>query len=125
MLFLENLCNQFPGLCALLILEETPSTLPLNCLTDGLTQFTRQYCVMVALGYCLILLLSSADGPALPGRPIRLSVSYQAFIDTPLLEVHLPGDPGLDLSGPTDAQSLREDNVGKAEGPLVVIGPHK
>ena len=44
-------------------------------------------------------------------------------MDTPFPEVHLPGDTCSDLHGPMDAQSLREDNMGKDEGPLRVPGP--
>ena len=36
---------------------------------------------MVASGYRLIILLSSTGGSALPGTPLRLSVSYQDFVE--------------------------------------------
>ena len=90
---------------------------------DGMPKLTRQYRVMVALGYRLIPLLSSSGGPVLPVSPFRLGVSYQACMETPLLEVHLPGDPCPDLLGPTETQRLREDNIGKDEGPLGVPTP--
>ena len=53
----------------------------------------------------------------------RLIVYYQTYVENPLPEVHLPDDPGSDLSGPTDAQSLREDAVVEDEGPFGVTGP--
>ena len=34
----EDLCNLSPGFRALVIREETPSTLPVGCLTDGLAE---------------------------------------------------------------------------------------
>ena len=43
-------------------------------------------------------------------------------MDTPLLEVYPPGDLGSDLSGPTDIECFREDNMGKDEGSLGVPG---
>ena len=78
---------------------------------------------MVASGYRLILILSSAGGPVLHGSPFRLSVSYQACMETPLPEVHPPGYTHPDLPGPADTQRLREDEVGKDEGPLGFPGP--
>ena len=88
----ENLSNRSPGLGALVVREEIPSSLPVGCPTYSLLHITRQYCVMVASGYPLILLLSSSGGSAFPGCPLRTIVSYQACVDTPLPEVHLPGD---------------------------------
>ena len=38
---------------------------------------------MITPGYRLILLLSATGGPALPDGPFRLSVSYQACMETP------------------------------------------
>ena len=90
---------------------------------DGLSQLTRQYRVMIASGYRLILLLSSAGGPALPVRPFRPSVSYQACMYTPIPEVHPPGDLCLDLLGPADTQRLCADDVSKEKGPLGITGP--
>ena len=119
----ENLNNRLPGLCALFIREEAPSPLPVGCLTDSLTQLTRKYRVMVSSGYHLILLISSAGGPDLPGIPFYLRVSYQACMDTPLTEVHPPGDPCPDIPGHADTQHICEENVGKDEGPLVNPGP--
>ena len=107
----ENLCNRSTGLCALVIWEETPYPLPVGCPTDCLHYLTRQYRVMVALGYHLTPLISSDGGPALTGSPFCLCVSYQACVENPIPEVHLPGDPCLDLPGPADTQSLREDDV--------------
>ena len=46
-------------------------------------------------------------------------------METPLSEVHAPGDPGPDLSGPVDAQRLRKNDVGKDEGSLGVPTPVK
>ena len=77
MLLPEDLCNRSPGFSALVIQEETPSTLPVSCLTDGLTELTRQLCLMEALVDHLILLLSSTGGPSLPGGPSRLGVPDQ------------------------------------------------
>ena len=119
----ENLCNQSPGLGALVIREETPSTLPVGCPTEGLSDITRQYLAMLLLGYHLILLLSSVCGTSLPVSPLCLSFSYQACMETPLPEFHLPGDPLQDLLGPKETQCLCEDDVGKDEGPLGVPGP--
>ena len=117
-LLLENLRNCSPRLCALVIQEETPSPLPVGCLTDVLPQLTRQYRIMVASVYRLILFLSSAGGAALPGCPLRLSVSYQACTDTPLPEVYPPGDHGSYFSGPMDAQHICENSVGEEKGYL-------
>ena len=78
---------------------------------------------MIASGYRLIFLLSSAGGYALPGSPICLSVSYQAFMETPFPDVHPPVDLCPDLPGPTDTHRIREDNVGKEKGLLGVPGP--
>ena len=112
----ENLRNWSPGLCALVIWEETTSPLPVGCLTDGLPQLTRKYRVMVSSGYRLILLLFSAGGPALPFSSFRLSVSYQACMETPIPEVHSPGDTCPDIPRPADAERLCEDDVGKTRG---------
>ena len=43
-------------------------------------------------------------------------------MDTPIPEVHLPGDPYLDLPVPVDTQGLREEDVGKDKGPTGVPG---
>ena len=93
MILLENLCNGSPSFSAFVIQEDTSSPLPVGCLTYGLTNLTGQYRVMITPGYRLILLLSSTGGPALPRCPFRLGVSYQAYMETSLLEVHPPGDP--------------------------------
>ena len=122
-ILLENLSKRSPGLRALVIQEETPSPLPVGCLADVLPQLIRQYCVMVALVYCLIFLLFSAGRSELPGCTLRLSVFYQACTDTPLPEVYPPGDPGLYIFDPTNAQHICEDNMVKDEGPLGVPCP--
>ena len=49
--------------------------------------------------------------------------SYQAHMLDPLPDVHAPGDPGLDLPGPADAQCLGEYDVGEDEGSLGVPTP--
>ena len=121
--YTENLCNRSPSLCSLVIQEETPSPLPVGCPMDGLTELTIQYCFMVTTCYCLVLLLSSTIGPALPGISSRLGVPYQAHMDTPLPEFHRPCDLRPDLLGPTDALRLRKDDVGKDKGPLRVLTP--
>ena len=59
----------------------------------------------------------------LPYLDFRLIVYYQTCVDTPLPEVHLPDDPGSDLSGPTDTQRLCEDAVDEGEGTFRVTGP--
>ena len=119
----EDLCNRSPGFCALIIQEKTPSPLPIGCLTYGLPKVNRKHCVVVAQGYRLLLLLPATGGPALPGFPFRLCVPHQACVETPLLEVHLPGDPRPDFPGPTDAQRLRKKDMGKDEGSLGVPTP--
>ena len=78
---------------------------------------------MIALGYLIILVLSATGGPALPEGPFRLGIPHQACMETPLPEVHLPGDPRLDIPGPADAQHLCGDNVGKEKGSLGVPTP--
>ena len=55
------------------------------------------------------------------GIPFRFGVPHQARMLAPLPEVHPPGNPVPDISGPADAQSLRENNVGKDEGYLGVL----
>ena len=71
---------------------------------------------MVALGYRLIFLPPAAGSPALPGGPLRLVAPHQARMETPLPEVHLPCDPGPDLSGSADAQRLFKNGVGEDKG---------
>ena len=58
-LSLEKICNRLPGLYASVIQKETPSPLPVGCLTDGLTKLSQQHCVVVASCYGLVLLLST------------------------------------------------------------------
>ena len=55
----EDLCNRSPGFCALVVREETPSPLPVGCLTDSLPELTRQHFLLKAPGYRLILLISA------------------------------------------------------------------
>ena len=78
---------------------------------------------MVAPGYGLILLLYDTGGPALTGGSFRLRFPHHTRMDTPIPEVHPPGDPFPDLLGPADAQRLYEDNVGKDKGSLGVPTP--
>ena len=106
MLLPEDLCNRSPSFGALVIREETPSSLPVGCPADGLTELIRQHCLTVAPGYRLIFLLPAAGGPAFPDGPLRLGVPHQARVDTPLPEFHPQRDHGPDLSGPADAQRL-------------------
>ena len=75
---------------------------------------------MVALGYRLILLLPATGGPALPGGPFRLGVSYQFCVETSLPEVQGSRYSGTDIPGPADAQPLRKNDVGKDKGSLGV-----
>ena len=78
---------------------------------------------MIALGYLIILVLSATGGPALPEGPFRLGIPHQACMETPLPEVHLPGDPRPDFLGPPDAQRLSDDEMGKDKGSLGVPIP--
>ena len=41
-------------------------------------------------------------------------------METPLPEAHLPGDPGQNILGPEDSQSLCKNDVGKEKGSLGV-----
>ena len=109
----EDCCNLSPCRCALVIREETPSSLPVGCSTDGLPKLTRQQCVVVTPGYRLILILSDTGSPTLPGVIFRLGVPHQAHMETPLPEVYPSSDPCLDISSPMDAQLLHEDDFGK------------
>ena len=78
---------------------------------------------MKAPGYRLILLLPAGGGPDLTGGTFRLGSPYQTCVLTSIPEVYMPGDPGPDLSGWTDAQRLCKNNVGKDEGSLGVPTP--
>ena len=62
------------------------------------------------------ILLFPPGGPVLPGRPICLSVSHQAHVNTPLPEVHIPRYHGLDIPGPVEKQRLGKYDVGKDGG---------
>ena len=73
---------------------------------------------MVAPGYRLLLLLSNTGGSYLPGGSFRFGIPHQARMKTPLPEVHLPGDPRPDLTGPADAQRLRKDDMREDKGYL-------
>ena len=90
---------------------------------DRLPELNPQHSVVVTLCNVLIILLSTAGGPTFYGSPFRLGVPYQDCVDTPLLEVHPPGDPRQDLLGPADTNRLRKNDVGKYEGPLGVSTP--
>ena len=80
---------------------------------------------MITPGYCLVLLLSSAGGTTLPISPLRLSIPYQACVETPVLEVYLLGDPRPDLLGPAYTKCLHEKDVVKDKGSLGVPIPAK
>ena len=99
----EDLCNRSPGSCALVIQEEAPYPLPEGGPTDGLPRLTRQYSVVIASCHVLVLLLSSTDGPALPGGPLCLVITHQACLENHLPEVHPSGDLCLDLLCPVNS----------------------
>ena len=65
----------------------------------------------------------ATGGPILIGGPFCLHITYQAYVETPLLEFHLPNYLRPDLLGPADAQRLFENDVGKDEGSLGVPTP--
>ena len=119
----EDLCNRSPGFCALVIWEETPSPLPVDCPTDGLPELSQEHCLMESPRYGVLLLLVTEDGPALAGSPLRLGVSHQVSMLSLLPEVHAPGDTRLDLPGLADTQRLCHNDVGKDEGSLGVPTP--
>ena len=123
MILLENLCNRLPGFGALVVREEKPFPLHIGGPTDRLPDLTGQHCVVVAPGHGFVVLLDASGSPALLGSPFRLGVSYQTRVQTSLPEVHVPGDPCPDLSGPADAQRLCKDDVGEDEGYLGVPTP--
>ena len=119
----EDLHNRSPGFGALVVWEETPFPLPVGGPIDGLSELTRQHCVVITPGHGIGLLLAAEGGPALLGSPFHIGVTHQARVPAPLPEVHLPGDPCLDLLAPADAQRLSENKVGKDEGSLKVLTP--
>ena len=121
MLLLEDICNRSPGFSALVIREETPSPLHVGFLTDGLPEIYQEHCLVEAPRHGIVPLLTAEGGPTLAGIPFRLGVPHQASMFYPLPEVHAPGDPGPDLTGPADAQRLGQHNVGKNEGSLGVL----
>ena len=123
MLLSGNLSNRYHGNFSLVIREETAYPIPVDLPTDGLSQFTRKYGVMIASGYRLIFLLSSAGGYDLTDIPFCLSVSHQAFMETPIPDVHPPVDLCPDLPCPTDTHNICKDDVGKDKGLLGVPGP--
>ena len=125
MLLSEDLCNRSSGFCALVIREEIPYPLSIGCPTDGLPEITRKHYVVVAPGYILILLLPATGGPALPGGPFRIGVSYQSPVEAPLPEVPPVHYSVPDLSGLADAQRLCKNNVVKDKGSLGVPTPAK
>ena len=53
----EDLCNRSSGFHTLVIKEETPSPLPVGLPTDGLSELTRKYHVMVTPSYGVVLFL--------------------------------------------------------------------
>ena len=79
----------------------------------------------LALGYRLILLFLAADSPTLPGGPFCLSIPHQDRLETPLPEVHPPGDPCPVLPGPADTQRLCKNDVIKEEGLIGIPTPSK
>ena len=80
---------------------------------------------MVTTCYGLVILLSTIGGPTLPGSLLRPHIPHQTQLETPITEVYPPSYPCPDLSGPTDAKTIGEDNVIKDEGPLGVPSPSK
>ena len=78
---------------------------------------------MIAPFYGLILLLPYTGGSALPGGLLCIGIPHQACVETPLQEVYLPGDPGLDLFCPPYTQRIFKNDMGKDDGPLRVPGP--
>ena len=80
---------------------------------------------MVTPSYGVFLILAAGGGPTLSGCPFRLGVPHQTRVLTPLPDVHVPRDPGPDLSGLAEAQRLSENDVGKDEGSLGVPTPIK
>ena len=123
MLFTENLYNRSLGFSALVIREETPYPILVGCLTACLPQITLQHSVVVDPCNDLILLLAPTDGPALPCSPLRLGTPHQARMYNPLLEVHPPGDPLMDILFPAEAQRLFKNDVDGDKGPLRVPTP--
>ena len=73
---------------------------------DGLPQLTQQNFAEVATVYCLVLLLSSSGGPALPGSTLRLCVPHHDRVETSLPEVHPSCYLCPNLPGPMYAQRL-------------------
>ena len=90
---------------------------------NGLLEVTQQHSVVIAPFYDLVFLLSTTGGPALPDVSFRIGIPHQACMDTPLLEVHPPGDHQPDLLFPADTQRLCKNNMGEDEGPLRVPTP--
>ena len=100
-----------------------PPPLPVGGPTDGLPELTRQHCIMVTPGHGFVLLLAAGGGPALPGGPFCLDVPHHTRVQTPLLEVHAPRNPGPDISVPADAQRLCENDMVEDEESLGVPSP--
>ena len=120
MLIPEDLCNRSPSFSALMIREETLSPLPVGFPTVDLAELTQQQWPVIAPCYGVVLLLLARGGAALLRSPFRLGVPDQASMLSPLPEVHAPGDTGPDITGPADAQHLRENDLGKDKGSLGV-----
>ena len=90
---------------------------------DSLPELTPKNCVVVTPGYCLLLLLPTTGGPALPSSPFCLGVPHQARLETPLSEVHALRYPGPDLLASMDAQRICKNNLSEDKGSLGVPTP--
>ena len=55
--------------------------------------------------------------------PSALATPHQARVETPLPEIHLPGDPHPDILCPIDAQRLCKKNVGEDKRTLGFPSP--
>ena len=121
----ENLCNWSPGICALVIQEETPSHLHIGFPADGLAQLTKNHCIVLAKVFLLVLLLTYSVFPDLPGSILCLCVLYQARVDTSLPEVHPHSYPWSNFPGSEFFQRLFENYMSKDEGYLGVTTPVK
>ena len=70
-LLLEDICNRSPGFCAFVPREETPSPLPVGCLTDGLAELPREHCLVKNPRHGVVLLLAAEGSPDLSGSPFE------------------------------------------------------
>ena len=115
--FPEELCNQSPGFCC--IVQPGGEHLhPPCCLLDG--RPAKTYMKTQCYVRSELLPPPYPGGSSLPGSPFRIGIPYKTSIETPLPEVHLPGDSRPDLPGPAYARHLCEDGVGKDKGSLGV-----